>query len=340
MSKGETMKALVLKQHGGLDDLAVVGDYPRPVVCEGHAVIRVRASSFNYHDIFTVIGMPGIKVPLPVIIGLDMAGEIAEVGHGVDGWKEGERVLVNPLNRRKGLMGEMLNGGMAEYCLVSADQLIRMPAGVSFEDAASLPVAYGTAHRMLVTHKTVSKGERMLILGASGGVGTGCVVLGKMLGAEVIACAGGEEKMQRLRELGADHVINYKETDFSKWAIEKYGKPQRRSYDGGVDIVVNFTGGDTWLPSLKCLKRGGKLLVCGATAGHDPKEDLRYVWSFELNIMGSNSFYDDNLAALMDLIEGGRIKPVIDKVLPLEQASEGLRLIRDREVLGKIVVTP
>jgi NADPH:quinone reductase-like Zn-dependent oxidoreductase len=165
-------------------------------------------------------------------------------------------------------------------------------------------------------------------------------VLARMLGAEVIACAGGEEKMQRLRDLGADHVINYTEVDFSKWAIETYGKPQRRSYDGGVDVVVNFTGGDTWLPSLKCLKRGGKLLVCGATAGHDPKEDLRYIWSFELNIMGSNSFYDDNLAALMALIEEGKIKPAIDKVLPLEEAREGLRLIQDREVLGKIVVTP
>jgi len=340
MSAGNTMRALVLKQHGGLGDLAVVEDYPRPAVSEGHVVIRVRASSFNYHDVFTVRGMPGIKVPLPVIIGLDMAGEIAEVGAGVSGWKQGDRVLVNPLNRKKGLMGEMLDGGMAEYCLVSAEQLLRMPASVSFEDAASLPVAYGTAHRMLLTHQTVRKGERVLILGASGGVGTGCVVLAKMLGAEVIACAGGEEKMQRLRELGADEVINYKETDFSKWAIEKYGKPQRRSYEGGVDVVVNFTGGDTWLPSLKCLKRRGKLLVCGATAGHDPKEDLRYVWSFELQIIGSNSFYDDNLTALMELIEQGKIKPVIDKVLPLEQASEGLRLIQDREVLGKIVVTP
>jgi len=161
-----------------------------------------------------------------------------------------------------------------------------------------------------------------------------------MLGAEVIACAGGEEKMQRLKDLGADHVIDYKKVDFSKWAIEKYGKPQRRSYEGGVDVVVNFTGGDTWVPSLKCIKRGGKLLVCGATAGHDPKEDLRYIWSFELNAIGSNSFYDDDLAALMELIAQGRIKPVIDKVLPLAQASEGLRLIQDREVLGKVVITP
>ena len=340
MSAGRTMKALVLKQHGGLDALAVVDDHPRPEITEGHVVIRVRASSFNYHDVFTVRGMPGIKVPLPVVIGLDMAGEIVAIGDGVHGWNVGDRVLVNPLNRKKGLMGEMLDGGMAEYCRVSADQLLRMPANVSFEEAASLPVAYGTAHRMLVTHHTVQTGDRVLVLGASGGVGTGCVLLAKMLGAEVIACAGGEEKMQRLKDLGADHVIDYKKVDFSKWAIEKYGKPQRRSYEGGVDVVVNFTGGDTWVPSLKCLKRGGKLLVCGATAGHDPKEDLRYVWSFELNIIGSNSFYDDDLSALMELIAQRRIKPVIDKVLPLAQASEGLRLIQDREVLGKVVVTP
>ena len=335
-----TMRALVLNQHGGLDQLKVVEDHPLPRATEGHVVIRVRASSFNYHDVFTVKGMPGIKVPLPVVIGLDMAGDIHEVGAGVTGWKEGDRVLVNPLNKKKGLMGEMMDGGMAQYCLVSADQLIRMPEKVSYEEAASLPVAYGTAHRMFMTHKTIAKGEKVLVLGASGGVGTGCVILAKMMGCEVIACASSEDKLQRLREIGADHVVNYKDVDWSKWAIEKYGKPQRRSYEGGVDVVVNFTGGDTWVPSLKCLKRGGKLLVCGATAGYDPKEDLRYLWSFELKVIGSNSFYDEDLAALMQLIGEGRIKPCIDKVLPLDEAAEGLRLIQDREVFGKVVVTP
>ncbi len=334
------MRALVLRKHGSLDDLEVVNDYPTPKATDGHVVIRVRAASFNYHDVFTVRGMPGIKVPLPVIIGLDMAGEIAEVGAGVQGWRLGDRVLVNPVNRRQGLMGEMLDGGMAEYCLVAADQLVAMPARVSFEDAAALPVAYGTAHRMLVTHKTVAAGERVLVLGASGGVGTGCVILAKLLGAEVIACASSAEKLARLKALGADEVVNYRDTDWSKWAVEKYGKPQRRSYDGGVDAVINFTGGETWVPSLRCLKRGGKLLVCGATAGYDPKEDLRYVWSFELKIIGSNSFYDDDLSALMQMIGEGRMKPVIDKVLPLEQAAEGLRLIEDREVIGKVVVVP
>jgi NADPH:quinone reductase-like Zn-dependent oxidoreductase len=336
----KTMKALLLRRHGGLEELELVEDHPLPRATEGHVVIRVRASSFNYHDVFTVRGMPGIKVPLPVVIGLDMAGEITEAGAGVSGWKPGDRVLVNPVNKKKGLMGEMLDGGMAEYCLVSADQLVAMPEGVSFAEAAALPVAYGTAHRMLIIHNTVKQGDRVLVLGASGGVGTGCVILAKLLGAEVIACASSPEKMQRLKELGADQVINYRDVDFSKWAIERYGKPQRRSYEGGVDVVINFTGGDTWVPSLRCLKRGGKLLVCGATAGHDPKEDLRFIWTFELQIIGSNSFYDDNLQALMRLIAAGQIKPVIDKILPLGEAREGLRLIQDREVIGKVVVTP
>ena len=335
-----TMKALVLAAHGDLDQLTVVSDKPVPRATPGHVVIRVRASSFNYHDVFTVKGMPGIKVPLPVVIGLDMAGEVAEVGEGVAPWKVGDRVLVNPLNREKGLMGDMLDGGMAQYCAVSAQQLLALPDGVSFDDASALPVAYGTAHRMLVTHRTVKAGDRVLILGASGGVGTASLLLAKQLGAEVIACAGSDEKTEQLKALGADHVVNYKTTDFSKWAVATFGKPQRRSLEGGVDVVVNFTGGDTWVPSLRCLKRGGILLVCGATAGHDPAEDLRYIWSFELKVIGSNSFYDENLRALLDHIAAGELKPAIDRAVPLEEAAEGLRLIRDREVLGKVVVNP
>lgn len=330
----------MLDAHGDLDQLRVVADKPVPELKDGHVLLRVGASSFNYHDVFTVRGMPGIRVPLPVVIGLDLAGTIEEVGHGVEGWKPGDRVLVNPLKPGVGLMGEMVDGGMAEFSLVDARQLIPLPDEVTFEQAAALPVAYGTAHRMLVTHNTVKAGDKVVILGASGGVGTACVILAKLLGAEVVACAGSAEKGERLKALGADHVVNYREQDFSKWAIERYGKPQRRSYEGGVDVLINFTGGDTWLPSLKCIKRGGTLLVCGATAGHDPREDLRYVWSFELNIKGSNSFYEENLRALLDLVAEGAIDPVIDRVLPLEQAVEGLALIRDRAVLGKVVVTP
>jgi len=334
------MRALVLDAHGTLDQLRVATDKPVPVADAGHVVVRVGASSFNYHDVFTVHGMPGIKVPFPVVIGLDLAGTVQAVGEGVQGWKVGDRVLVNPLKPGVGLMGEMTDGGMAEYARVDAAQLIALPDAVSFEQAAALPVAYGTAHRMLITHNTVKAGDKVLVLGASGGVGTATVLLAKLLGAEVIAAAGSAEKGERLRALGADHVVNYNEVDFSRWVIERYGKPQRRTHEGGVDVVVNFTGGDTWLPSIKSLKRGGTLLVCGATAGHDPKEDLRYVWSFELNIKGSNSFYQDNLEALLQLVAEGKLDPVIDRVLPLEQAAEGLALIRDRAVLGKVVVAP
>lgn len=334
------MQALVLDAHGTLDQLRVVTDKPVPTAGEGHVVIRVGASSFNYHDVFTVQGMPGIKVPFPVVIGLDLAGTITELGDGVSGWKIGDRVLVNPLKPGVGLMGEMVDGGMAEYARVDARQLIALPDNVTFEQAAALPVAYGTAHRMLITHNTVKAGDKVLVLGASGGVGTATVLLAKMLGAEVIAAAGSDEKGEKLKAIGADHVVNYREVDFGKWVIERYGKPQRRNFDGGVDVIVNFTGGDTWLPSIKSLKRGGTLLVCGATAGHDPKEDLRYVWSFELNIKGSNSFYDDNLKALLALVAEGKLDPVIDSVVPLTGAANGLALIRDRAVLGKVIVTP
>ncbi|AXW88320.1 zinc-binding dehydrogenase [Lonsdalea britannica] len=338
MSKN--MKALVLTQHGDLDQLQVVDTHPRPTPQPGHVVLRVGASSFNYHDVFTVIGMPGITIPLPVVPGLDLAGTLVDIGDGVDGWRIGDRVLVNPLKPDVGLMGEMIDGGMAEYALADAAQLIALPDSVSFAQAAALPVAYGTAHRMLITHHTIKSGDRVLILGASGGVGSACVVLAKRLGAEVIACVGSDEKGGALRALGADHIVNYRETDFSRWAIATFGKPQRRTYEGGVDVVINFTGGDTWRPSLRCLKRGGLLLVCGATAGYDPQEDLRYVWSFELNIKGSNSFYQEDLVSLLDQVARGEIDPLIDRIIPLEQAAEGLRLIRDREVLGKVIVTP
>lgn len=331
------MKALVLNEHGDLDKLQLVTNKEIPSPKSGEVLVRVGASSFNYHDIFTVRGMPGIKVPLPVVIGLDIAGTVvANAGE----WKAGDRVMINPLWAGVGLMGEMVDGGMQEYVIASEDQLFRIPDNVSFYQAAALPVAYGTAHRMLITHNTVKPGDKVLILGASGGVGTASVIIAKMLGAEVIACGGSDEKCARLKELGADYVINYNTTDFVKYIYEQYGKPQRRTFDGGVDVLINYTGGDTWAKSLKAVKRGGTILVCGATAGYDPKEDLRYIWTFELNVRGSNSFYRDNLTDLLDMVNDKRIDPVIDRVLPLEEAAKGLALIRDRQVIGKVIVDP
>ena len=335
------MRAVAIYEHGGIDQLTYETDFPEPEAGPGEVVVQVKAASLNYHDVFTCRGIPGIKIPKPMIMGLDIAGEIAALGPGVEGWSIGDRVLLDPIDRLKGgLMGETILGGLAERCGAGAHQLIRLPPGVSFAEAAALPVAYGTAYRMMVTIGQVSAGERVLILGASGGVGTCCVFLAKLAGAAVIACAGSEAKLQRLREFGADQVINYNTHDFAREIYGLYGKPHRRGGPGGVDMVVNYTGGETWVPSLKCLRKGGRMLTCGATAGFDPPTDIRYIWTYELQLLGSNGWAVEDIETLLKLVQTGQLKPVIDRVLPLTVAREALRLLEQREVIGKVIVAP
>lgn len=337
------MKAVVVRQHGGPEVMEYVADFPDPTPDEGDVLVRVRASSLNYHDVFTRRGMPGIKVPMPLIMGLDVAGEIAVVGPGVAGWSVGDRVLVDPINRIEGgLMGETMHGGLAEFCLARAHQLVCIPDDVSFVDAAALPVAYGTAHRMLLSKGNVRSGDKVLILGASGGVGVCCVQLAKQAGAEVVVCSSSAAKLDRLHALGADHLINYAERDFMREIHTLYGKPSRRGVNvgNGLDVVVNFTGGDTWVKSLRCLKVGGRLLTCGATAGYDPKEDIRFIWTFELEIRGSNGWQRSDIEALLQMVRERRLNTVVERMYPLEEAAEALRVIEDRDVFGKIVVTP
>ena len=337
------MRALVLQEHGGNEKLTLVNDFPDPVPGEGDVVLRVRACSLNYHDVFTRRGMPGIKISMPAIMGLDVAGEVVAVGPGVVGWSVGDRVLADPINRVEGgLIGETTHGGLAELCRVRAHQLVRLPEGVSFVDAALLPCAYGTALRMMYTNGGVTRGEKVLILGASGGVGVCCVQLAKLAGAEVIACASTDDKAARLRDLGADHTINYTETDFVKEVYRLYGKPTRRGAGAnlGVDVVVNYTGGDTWVKSLRVLRVGGRLLTCGATAGFEPKEDLRFIWTFELKICGSNGWMRDDIHALLEMVRAGRLKGLVDATLPLDQGVEAIRRLESRAVFGKMVVTP
>jgi alcohol dehydrogenase len=334
---------MVLREQGDAAMLILETNFPDPVPGEGDVLVRVRATSLNYHDVFTRRGMPGIKVPLPAIMGLDCAGEIAEIGPGVEGWSAGDRVLVDPRNRVEGgLMGETIHGGLAELCRVRAHQLIKLADHVSYVDAAALPCAYGSALRMMYTIGGVSKGEIVLILGASGGVGVCCIQLAKLAGAIVIACAGTTEKLARLRDLGADHTINYIERDFVQEVYALYGKPARRGAGAnqGVDVVVNYTGGDTWVKSLRCLRVGGRLLTCGATAGYDPSEDIRFIWTFELKILGSNSWDREDLIKVLDLVKSGELKVIVDRTFRLEDTPEALRQLENREVLGKLVITP
>jgi alcohol dehydrogenase len=336
------MKAQVLHQHGA-GGLRYETNFPDPVPGEGDAIVRVRATSLNYHDVFTRRGMPGIRIAMPAIMGLDVAGEIAALGPGVAGWKIGDRVVGDPINRVEGgLVGETVHGGLAEYCRLRAHQLVAIPDGVGFAQAAALPCAYGTARRMMFANGHVAAGEKVLILGASGGVGVCCVQLAKAAGATVIAATSSQEKAARLRALGADQTIDYAAQDFVPQIYELCGKPARRGKgsDNGVDVVVNYTGGDTWTKSLRVLKVGGRLLTCGATAGYDPPEDIRFIWTFELKILGSNGWARDDITALLEMVRAGELQAVIDDTFPLERAPEALARLEERRVFGKLVVTP
>jgi alcohol dehydrogenase len=331
------VRAALIREHGGRDKI-LLEDVPKPSAGPGEIVVAVKACGLNYLDIFVRRGMPGLPIELPRITGGDVAGVVDEVGAWVTRVARGQRVLLDPMitlpDGTIGALGENTTGGLAEFIKVPAENAIPLPDEVSFEQAAALPIAYGTAWRMLVTRGRVRASEKVLVLGASGGVGTGCVQIAKLHGATVYAAASSKEKLDRLRELGADVLVDYKtEPEFHRTVRALTGGE-------GVDVVVNYTGGDTWVRSLKALKHGGRLLTCGATAGFDPKTDIRFIWRRELDILGSDGWTRADLLALVEAVRGGRLTAVIDRVLPLDQVREGHRLLEDREVFGKVIIAP
>ena len=336
------MRAVLTCAHGGREVLQFREDFPDPAPDTGEVAVRVAATAVNFHDIFTRRGMPGVRLQLPVIVGSDIAGTVEAIGPGADdGWL-GKRVLLDPVFREgphRGMLGETVHGGRAERVVAHQSMLVEIPSAVSFEEAASLPLAYGTAYRMLIMRGGVRPAERVLVLGASGGVGVACVQLAKMAGAEVMACASTESKLQRLREIGADHVVNYIDRPFVDAVKETYGKP-RTTGSGGVQVAVNFTGGDTLPATQKCVARGGRILCCGATAGFDLSLDARYWWTFEHAMIGSNGWQTEDLRTLLELVASGRLAPVIDRVLPLDKTAEAERLLEDREIFGKVLIRP
>jgi alcohol dehydrogenase len=323
MTSAATMRAVVFHDHGGPDVLTLEEHWPRPQPREGEALVEVKAVALNHLDIFVRRGMPGVHVDLPHISGGDVAGTVAATG---------ERVVVDPMVP-EGALGENTQGALAEYVSVPEGNLIPLPDGVSFEQAAALPIAYGTAWKLLVDRGRVRVGENVLILGASGGVGTAAVQIAKLADATVYAASSSPEKLARLRELGADHVLDSSDDDWGKRLWHDTGKR-------GVDVVVDYTGRATWPTSIRSLAHGGRLLTCGATSGYEAVTDLRYVWTREQTIMGSDGWTRDGLVILLDLVRTGQIEPVIDRVVPLEQAREAEEAIERREVFGKVVLTP
>lgn len=325
------MKAAVIEKQGGIENI-VYRDFPDPKVGADDILVRVRACGLNYFDVFVRKGMPGLPVPMPWISGADVSGEVAAFGANVKGWKVGDRCMIDPLTN-EGMMGEEVQGGMAELCRMPQNFVIPLDPRLSFIHAGSIPANYGTTYRMLFTNGDMQPNDLVLILGASGGVGTATVQVVKAYGGRVIACAGTDEKCAKLEALGADHVINYSTQDFSREAWRMSGKK-------GVDICVNYTGGDTWNPSIRTLKLHGKLLTCGATAGFDARTDIRYIWQREVKIIGSNGYTKADVTRGMVDMADGRIKPPEIRAFPMSKLGEAEEMMESRNFFGKIVMVP
>lgn len=324
------MWAAVIERHGGPENLSY-RQIDRPEPGPGEVLLRVRYCGLNALDFFVRRGVPGIHVTLPHISGGDVVGEIV-AGDGPLGHQPGTLYLVDPLIDGAAL-GEDRPGGMAEYVAVPAANLIPLPQADPRPDRyAALPIAYGTAHRMLFTRARLAPGETVAILGAAGGVGVACIQLARRVGATVIACSSSATKLRRLQELGANEVIDTSRADFSAEIWRLTGKR-------GADVVVDYIGKDTLAASVRATRTGGRIATCGASSGAEATIDLRYVWVREIDLVGSDGWRRSDLDALVGMVGRGELDPVIDSTFPLERAREAVEVLEERRCLGKVLVT-
>jgi NADPH:quinone reductase-like Zn-dependent oxidoreductase len=340
------MKAIVVREHGGVEKLEKA-EVPDPVPQPGEAIVAVRATALNHLDIWLRRGVPGHKFPLPMIPGAEVAGVIDQIPEGT-GWKRGDEVIVapgfscghcvaclsgnDPLCLDFGIFGEGRNGGEAEKIAVPIRNLVRKPARLSFAEAAAIPLDLLTAWHMLIARAQLRAGETVLVQAGGSGVGSAGIQIAKMFHATVYTTVGSAEKAKRAKELGADETILYRETDFVAAVRALTAKR-------GVDIVFEHIGGETFERSLKTLARGGRLVTCGATAGGEATINIRLVFFKLLSILGSTMGSVAELHEIMKHVEAGRLKPVIDRILPLDRVAEGHRALENRETFGKVVLT-
>lgn len=340
------MKAVVFTEHGGPEVLRYT-DVPEPTIGPDEVLVRVRACALNHLDIWIRRGLPGISIPMPHILGSDIAGEVAQVGKDVTGIKPGEKIVLSPgiccghceqcaagkdsQCREYTLFGYMVPGGYAEYVKAPAVNVIPALPHLSHEEAAAIPLVFVTAWHMLITRAGLKPAEEVLVLGAGSGVGSAAIQIAKAAGARVIATGGTDEKLAKARELGADETILHSKSDI---AAEVKRLTDRR----GVDIVFEHVGQATWEKSIRSLAVGGRLVTCGATTGFEGKIDIRYLFSRQISILGSYMGSKAELLSVMKLVERRAVKPVLDKVFPLAEAAEAHRRLEHREQFGKIVL--
>jgi NADPH:quinone reductase-like Zn-dependent oxidoreductase len=343
------VKALAFHEFGGPDKLRYE-DVADPKIKPHEVLVRVKACALNHLDLFVREGIPALKTPLPFWTGCDIAGEIAEVGAAVTGVKIGDRVAVNPnltcdrcefcaagedsLCVRYGILGEHVPGGLAEYVGVRGDNVVPLPASIAYEDAASFILTNMTAWRMVMTQGQLRAGQEVLIIGVGGGVSSTAVQIAKLAGARVIVTSSSDAKLERARALGADVGINYKSNpDWAKHVFEATGKR-------GADLVIENVGAATWKDSIRSLKGGGRLVTCGSTSGPIGETLIPLVFWKQVHIIGSTMANRKEFNDVMRLFFAGRLKAIIDEVVPLKDGAAAQQRLAEGKQFGKIVLTP
>ena len=343
------MKALAFHEFGGPDKLKYE-DVPDPKIKPNEVLVRVRACALNHLDLFVREGIPALKTPLPFWTGCDIAGEVAEVGAEVPGVKPGTRVAVNPnltcgrcefcaqgedsLCVRYGILGEHAPGGLAEYVAVRGDNVLPLPASVSFEAAASFVLTNMTAWRMVVTQGQVRPGHDVLVIGVGGGVSSTAVQIARLCGARVIVTSSDDAKLEKARALGAEVGINYKKNP--DWAKQVFEATAKR----GVDVVIENVGAATWKDSIRSLKGGGRLVTCGSTSGPVGETIIPLVFWKQVHLIGSTMANRKEFHDVMGQFFAGRLTAIIDEVVPLKDGAAAQQRLAEGKQFGKIVLTP
>jgi NADPH:quinone reductase-like Zn-dependent oxidoreductase len=341
------MKAIVFHHHGDPSVLHYT-DVPEPHLRHNEVLVRVHACALNHLDLWVRKGLPGIFIPLPHIPGSDVAGEVAKIGPEVHTVYVGQKVVLAPgvtcgtcaaclsgndnLCRDFTTLGYMLDGGCAEYVRCPAVNCFPYPENLDWVNAAAVPLVFQTAWHMLVHRAQLQPGETVLVRAAGSGVGSAAIQIAKFFGAQVIATAGTDEKLEKAKQIGADEVIHH--------GIMPVAKEVRRlTRNHGADVVIEHVGQATWDESVKSLANAGRLVTCGATSGPDARIDLRFLFTRQLSIMGSYMGTKDELRRVMKLVAQGLLKPIVDKVWPLHDCIAAHNYLEKGKHFGKLVLT-